>query len=220
MADETVKIEVADGRSITAIRTPATGGDSGWTWVYAPGAGSGIRDPFGVYASARLASQDFTTVRFQFPYAEEGKRAPNRNPTLELTWNKVIETFRADGVKMAVGGRSMGGRIASQVVAQGTEVDALTLLAYPLHPPNNPESLRDKHLPDVSVPTLFCSGTRDNFGTPDELREATAKVAGARLHLLDSADHGFSVLKASGRRRQDVWDEVIDVMVSWLGDFQ
>ena len=105
------------------------------------------------------------------------------------------------GVPVAIGGRSMGGRIASAVVASGVEVDALALFAYPLHPPGRPDQTRDGHLAAIGVPTLFCSGTRDAFATPEELNAAAAKVSAARFHIMEGADHGYSVLKSSGRSR-------------------
>ena len=118
---------------------------------------------------------------------------------------------------IAVGGRSMGGRIASQVVAQGVGVDALCLFAYPLHPPRTPTQRRDVHLPSVAAPTLFCSGTRDGFATPEELREAAALVPRSDVRLLDGADHGFAVLKSSGRTREDVWSDATGHFLDWLG---
>ena len=150
---------------------------------------------------------------------EAGKRRPDRTPVLEATWRAVIESVQQDGVRLAVGGRSMGGRIASQVVAAGTPADALALFAYPLRPPGNPEKMRDQHLPLIGVPTLFCSGTRDSFGRPDELRLAASKVPQATVHLLEGADHGFNVPKSSGRTREQVWDEAIDAMLDHLLSF-
>ena len=112
----------------------------------------------------------------------------------------------------------MGGRIASRIVAQGTQVDGLALFAYPLRPPSNPAQPRNAHFPDISVPTLFCSGTRDSSGTPEELRVAAANVPKATVGLLDGADHGFAVLKSSGRTREDVWREACGIMMSWLNE--
>ena len=163
-----------------------------------------------------LAERGTSSVRFQFPYMEAGRRGPDRPPVLESTWRSVIETFRHRAPRLVVAGRSMGGRIASQVVAQGEEVDALALFAYPLHPPNNPSQPRDAHLPEISVPTLFCSGTRDAFGTPDELRLAASKAPRSTLHLIEGADHGFGIRKSSGRSKQDVWAEAVEVFADWL----
>ncbi len=204
-----------DGRSVTALLSRAQIPDTGWTFIYAPGAGSNIDDPFGVYAASRLAQCGISTARFQFPYMEEKRRVPDRTPVLEATWRAAIETFRRTDSRLVAGGRSMGGRIASVVAAQGVPLDALALFAYPLHAPGRDE-WRDKHFPAVSQPVLFCSGTRDTFATPGELTEAVSKIKEARVHFLDGADHGFSVRKSSGRTRQDVWDETIETFIDWL----
>lgn len=214
MSDENYKITVS-GKTISAIKT-SPDGDARFTFVYAPGAGSNINDPFGDYLSSRLPAAGASLVRFQFPYMEAGKRAPDRPPLLEATWRAVIDTFRADSGKLVVGGRSMGGRIASQSAAQGTEVDAIALFAYPLNPPSNRAVFRDAHLPDITVPALFCSGTRDNFATPDDLTAVASKMPNASFHELDGADHGFAVLKRSGRVREDVWKEAADVFLDWF----
>ncbi|MBI5287963.1 MAG: dienelactone hydrolase family protein [Chloroflexi bacterium] len=215
MADKKLRITVAEHGAITAMRsTPSRPGP--WIFVYAPGAGSNIHDPFGAHAARALATRGITTVRFQFPYMEAGKKGPDRPPVLEAAWRAVIEAVRQPKKKLVVGGRSMGGRIASQVVAQGAAADALALFAYPLHPPGKPEQLRTEHLPKLKLPTLFVSGTNDAFGSPEELRAATKKVRGAKLHLLDGADHGFAVRRASGRTREDVYAEAVTALVDWL----
>ncbi len=218
MPDEKLTVAVSADRTVTALMTQPEGESSGWLFVYAPGAGSTVHDPFGAHASRRLAAEGFSSIRFQFPYTEEGRRRPDRTSLLEETWRRVIDAVRAPGLRLVVGGRSMGGRIASQVVAQGEEVDALALFAYPLRPPWRPEQLRDGHLADISVPTLFCSGTRDAFAAPEDLSAASSGVMTSSVHLLEGADHGFSVLKSSGRTRGDAWDEAIGAMLEWLRD--
>jgi predicted alpha/beta-hydrolase family hydrolase len=214
MAGNEMMIRVPGAGRVSAVRTVARA--ARWTFVYAPGAGSNISDPFGAYAARELARHGVTTVRFQFPYMEAGRRGPDRPSVLESTWRAAIEAARDRKTRLVAGGRSMGGRIASQVVAQGAAVDALALFAYPLHPPGKPEQARDAHLGGISVPVLFCSGTNDAFGSPDELRTAAKMVRRSRLHLLDGADHGFAVRKSSGRTREDVSDEAVAAMVEWL----
>ena len=220
MPSEQIAVPVSAERTVSAIRTEPEGTPSGWLFVYAPGAGSNINDPFGAYVADRLATEGFTVVRFQFPYMENGRRRPDRTPVLEETWCRVLDAVRSPGLRLAVGGRSMGGRIASHVVAQGVEVDALALFAYPLRPPGNPDRRRDGHLPDIPVPTLFCSGTRDDFATPEELQVAASIVPRANVHLLDGANHGFSVLKSSGKTRQNIWAEAVDSMLAWLAGLE
>ena len=204
-----------DDRSVTSVLSGAQGHDTSWTFIYAPGAGSNIDDPFGAYAASRLAERGISTARFQFPYMEEKRRAPDRSSVLEATWRAAIEAFRRPDGRLVAGGRSMGGRIASLVAAQGAPLDALALFAYPLHSSGRNE-WRDKHFHAISQSALFCSGTRDAFATPDELAEAVSKIKEIRLHFLDGADHGFSVRKSSGKTRQDIWDEAIETFVDWL----
>ena len=213
-ADRIRTIAVAPRVAVTARETAA--GAARWLFVYAPGAGSNIHDPFGAYAARVLAEQGIATVRFQFPYMEQGRRAPDRTDLLEATWRAVIDAVRLDDVRLVAGGRSMGGRIASQVVAQGVAVDALAIFSYQLHPPGRPEQLRDGHLAAIKAPALFCSGTNDAFAAPDELRAAAAKMRRARVHLLDAANHGFAVPKSSGRTRDDVYAAAIGAMIAWL----
>ena len=95
-------------------------------------------------------------------------------------------------------------------------MDALALFAYPLHSPGKPEAIRDAHLALITVPTLFCTGTRDTFATPEELRTSAAKMQRSQLHILEGADHSYVVLKSSDRTREDVWDEALQAMVDWL----
>ena len=213
MSDERFTIPLSDGRSITAIRTPAEEPLAGWHFVYAPGAGSNLNDPFGAYLCRQLAAKGVDAVRFQFEYMEAGKRRPDSPRVLEETWRRVIDAVRLQGLKLVVGGRSMGGRIASLVVAKGVAVDGLALFAYPLRPPWRSSQLRVEHLPDIATRTLFCSGTRDTFGTPDELTDAASRVPESSVHFLEGADHGFGTLKSSNRTREDVWGEAAAVLL-------
>ena len=213
---ETLRIQLPDDRSVTAVLSRAQGSDTGWTFIYAPGAGSNIDDPFGVYAASRLAERGISTARFQFPYMEEKRRAPDRTSVLEATWlscyRNVPPPRRQAGDWGQVHGRP---HRFTWWPRRAAPLDALALFAYPLHSPGRDE-WRDKHFPAISQPALFCSGTRDAFATPDELAEAVSKIKEARVHLLDGADHGFSVRKSSGKTRQDVWDEAIETFIDWL----
>ncbi len=214
--DERLTVEILDNGTVSAVRTEAEGAPNGWVFVYAPGAGARLNDGLGVYAAGRLSEAGIATVRFQFPYMEAGKRRPDRNDVLEATWTAVLAEVLHDGVRVVAGGRSMGGRIASQVAAKSDWIDALVLFAYPLHPPWNRSQRRDLHFPNIKIPTLFCSGTRDEFATPEELSIATDAVDGAVMKLLDGAEHGFNMLKRSGRTREQVWEEAVGEMIHWL----
>lgn len=215
MPEQKLKIEVEGSGKISAVRSEPTKRGK-WTFVYAPGAGSNINDPFGTYAARELMSRGITVVRFQFPYMEAGKSGPDRPVVLEATWRAVMDAVRDPRRKLLVGGRSMGGRIASQAVAQGAQADALALFAYPLHPPGNAAKMRTEHLPILKLPTLFVSGTSDAFGAPDEIKAAAKLVKGSKVHFLEGADHGFAAKKASGRTKDDVFGEAVEVFADWL----
>jgi len=219
MPEETLTIALPGGPTVSAVRTTA-GRKRGPVVAYAPGAGSNVHDLFGRFLAQRLAGQGVSTVRLQFPYMESRKRRPDPPPLLEATWRAAIEALRSEAAPLIVGGRSMGGRIASQVVAKGEAVDGLVLFAYPLHPPGQPEKRRDAHLPAIAVPTLFCSGTRDAFASPEELRAAAKKVRGSTVHLLEDGDHGFAVPKKSGRTKEDVWEEAAQALLDWMKDIR
>jgi hypothetical protein len=205
-----------DGRSVSALWSEAPRAD--WALVYAPGAGSNLNDPFGRYAAVALQRAGVSCLRFQFPYSEAGRSAPDRPPLLEATWRAAIAAARTLAPRLIAGGRSMGGRIASQVAAQAVAVEALALFAYPLHPPKRPDQRRDSHLAAVSVPLLFCSGDRDDFASRDELRQLAQALPNARLHVLAGADHGFNVLKSSGRGREDVWREAVEALLRFAAE--
>jgi predicted alpha/beta-hydrolase family hydrolase len=214
MKDEVLRVALEDSPDVEARRSGPK--RAAWTVVYAPGAGSNIHDPFGKYLSERLAAEKIECVRFQFPYMEERKKRPDRPAVLEATWHAVIDAIRRPRTKLCVGGRSMGGRIGSQVAATGVAVDAISLFAYPLHPPGKPERMRDAHFKDLDTPVLFCCGDRDAFGSVEETAALVKSMPQATHHVLAGADHGFSVRKSDGRTREDVWDEAVDTLVSWL----
>ncbi len=213
MTEQGFTVPVGEG-SISALRSePESEGRD--CFIYAAGAGSNLNDGFGKYLAERLVEAGISCVRFQFPYQEARKRRPDQPRVLEETWLNVIEAVKPNASRIIAGGRSMGGRYASMVAAKGAAVDALALFAYPLHPPGNPERPRDGHFPSICVPTFFCSGTRDSFGTPEESRSAAADVPKATLHFLEDADHGFAIPRSTGRTREDVWSEAVDAFLGW-----
>ena len=141
------------------------------------------------------------TLRFDFPYMREGRRAPDRAAVLveEYTAAFAEAQARADGLPVLAGGRSMGGRMASMAVAEGMPAAGLVFLAYPLHPPGRPERIRDEHLYGIRVPMLFVQGTRDAFAQPDLLAGVLERLgARAELVAIEGGDHGFKV--AGGQR--------------------
>lgn len=169
------------------------------TLVLAHGAGAPQTHPWMVAMAKAVAARGIAVVTFNFLYAENRRRAPDRNDVLEATWRAAIEAVRErhSAGKLLIGGKSMGGRIATQVAAQdGVDVDGIVLLGYPLHPPGKPEQLRTRHLPSVRAPMLFVQGSRDPFGGPDELAPfVKGLAAGTRLVAIDGGDHSLALPK-------------------------
>jgi uncharacterized protein len=164
--------------------------------VLAHGAGSGMRAPFMAGFAEGIGRAGVATLRFEFPYMQAGRRAPDRPPILLESWREAFAegVGRADGRPVFAGGKSMGGRIASMAAAEGMAAAGLVFLGYPLHPPGRPEKIRDAHLGDVPMPMLFLQGSRDTFARPDLLAGVIARL-GPRAHYVEVAggDHSFRV---------------------------
>ena len=168
-------------------------------------------------AAQALRGAGFGVVRFNFPYREKGSRRPDPMPQLKACIADVVSKVRqqVNPAKLIIGGRSMGGRAASMLAADGFDCDGLLLLAYPLHPAGKPEQLRDAHLGQIHVPVLCFNGTRDALCRRD-LMERTVEKLPWQMHWLEGADHSFHVLKSSGRTDDDVLKELVQVSADWL----
>ncbi len=185
--------------------------------VLAHGAGNDMDSDFMRALHAGLAGRACLVFRFNFLYKEAGRKLPDARPLLEKCFRAVADFARGRlpaGAKLALGGKSMGGRIASHLAASGYPAGALIFFGYPLHPPGKPEQLRDRHLDDIRCPMLFLSGTRDPFATRD-LLDLVVRRLGARatLHAIEGGDHSFRV---KGRPQQEVNAEALDVAAQWL----
>jgi len=164
--------------------------------VLAHGAGSGMRAPFMEGFAEEIGRLGIATLRFEFPYMQAGRRAPDRPPVLLDAWRGAFAEggSRAAGRRVFAGGKSMGGRIASMAAAEGMPAAGLVFLGYPLHPPGRPEKIRDAHLPDVPVPMLFLQGSRDAFARPDLLAGVLARLGPRAQHVeVAGGDHSFRV---------------------------
>ena len=192
------------------------------TLILAHGAGAPQSSAFMVDFARGLARRGCRAVTFNFPYTEQGRRLPDRAPVLEACFRDVIAAIRARGDLAAgplvIGGKSMGGRIASHLAAQGVEdLAGLVALGYPLHPPGRPERLRDGHLARIRPPMLIVQGARDAFGTPEELRPALAPLgATVTLHVVEGGDHSFKVPKRGPITQEEVFEGVQDEIVRWI----
>jgi uncharacterized protein len=226
MKTEQIRLDVSSSEHVTALayRAPSRG-HAGITLIMAHGAGADQTSSFMVRFASSLAARGIDIITFNFVYTEQRRRLPDRNDKLEHCYRTVIEAVRsgkfyddAGRRKLAIGGKSMGGRIASQVAAAGQEgVAGLVFLGYPLHPPGRPDKLRSKHLPDIRTPMLFVQGSRDAFGTPEELRAVLGGLGlAADVCVVEDGDHSFKVPKRSAMSQDQVYEFVLDEIVRWL----
>ncbi len=192
---------------------------AGVVFILAHGAGGHLGDPLLVDVAAALKALGHGVARFNFAYRDAGRRAPDRAPVLEATWRSVIaRVWRASPrATLVIGGKSMGGRMATHLAAQGAPLAGLLLLGYPLHPPKQLEKLRDAHLGDIRVPALFVQGTRDPLCDLKLMKRALKKMGErATLHVVVGGDHSLVVPKKSGRARADVIAEIAATIEGWL----
>jgi uncharacterized protein len=178
------------------------------TLILGHGAGAPQSHPFMIDMATRLSERGIDVVTFDFLYITRGKKLPDRNEILEATWHAAVSATRArNGLptdRLFIGGKSMGGRIASQVAATGSlRIAGLVLLGYPLHPPKKPQLRRDAHLPRIGVPILFVQGTRDVLGTAKELKVVAKKLPRASVHVVEGGDHSLALPRADGNNAQD-----------------
>lgn len=196
--------------------------------ILAHGAGAGQTSAFMVRAARDLAERGLTVATFDFPYITAGRKVPDRAPVLEDAWRSAIKAFLptigasplgingTSSLPLFIGGKSMGGRIASQVASQGDagKLSGLVFFGYPLHPPGKPEQRRDAHLPAISEPMLFIQGGRDPFGTGDEIRALVTRLQRATLHEIAGGDHSFKVPGGKGAQEPALVG-VFDTAAAW-----
>jgi len=191
--------------------------------VLGHGAGAGQHSGFMVEARRQLSARAIVVATFDFPYIAAGRKSPDKAPVLEQAWRAAIAAARADeafrSLPLFIGGKSMGGRIASHVAAQGVEgVSGLVFLGYPLHPPGRPQQRRDAHLPAIAQPMLFVQGSRDEFGTAGDLRELLPRLnPHAQLFEVADGDHSFKVrVKITGKKQDAVFTEIFDRVEAFI----
>jgi predicted alpha/beta-hydrolase family hydrolase len=183
-----------------AYQGPKRGADR--AVLLAHGAGADMHAAALTTVADALATAKIPSLRFNFPYKAAGRRGPDRPPVLEAAVRDAVQELAARAKvpvdRIVLGGRSMGGRIGSMVAAQDGAL-GVALLGYPLHPPGKADRLRVEHFAKLTMPVLFASGTRDAFGTPEELERYAKNITGrVTFHWIDTGDHGFKPLKSSG----------------------
>ncbi len=219
----TVTINERDG--VTALLYAAPKKErAGMTVILGHGAGANQMHPFMRLFASGLAARGFDAMTFNFVYMEQGRGVPDPKAKLESCYRAVIQAAqkhrKLKGNRVVIGGKSMGGRIASQVAASPESADniaALVFLGYPLHPPGRPDKLRDAHLPQITAPMLFVQGSRDAFGTTDELRATIKRLhLPATLYAIEGGDHSLKVPKSLGIPQEQVYASAMDMIVRWF----
>jgi predicted alpha/beta-hydrolase family hydrolase len=194
------------------------------TIVLAHGAGAGMDIPFMNFFATGLAGRGFRVVRFEYPYMASQrstgkKKPPDREPVLRATWLRVVEMLRRDSPdqrnsSLVIGGKSMGGRIAS-LIADEAGVQGLICLGYPFHPVGKPDRLRVEHLQTIKTPTLILQGERDPFGSREEVAEYNLSPA-ICIRWIQDGDHSFKPRKGSGRMERQNWEAALAEIGSFL----
>ncbi len=218
------RIRCAAGEDTSvAARLYQAGGPAPVWLALGHGAGAGHDSAFMVSYARALAALGIPTVTFNFPYIERGRRVPDPAAVLESCWKAVVVAVRERAgarTLLVAGGKSMGGRIASQVAADGAvakDLAGLLCLGYPLYPPGRPERPRTAHWPNLRLPALFVQGSRDPFASPDELRAALSAFGGApTVVIVDGGDHSFKVPRASGTPQAAVHAAIQSAVAEWV----
>ena len=203
----------------SAVFEPALASSNGALFVLAHGAGGHMADRGVLAGSVHLRRRGFHVVRFNFLYREKGSGRPDPMPRLKECIAAVASHARREVAPqtLILGGRSMGGRAASMLAADGFPCDGLLLLAYPLHPAGKPDELRDAHLAQIKVPVLCLNGTRDALCRRDLMERVVERLTDRwTMHWLEGADHSFHVLKSSGRSDEDVLGESAEACDTWV----
>jgi predicted alpha/beta-hydrolase family hydrolase len=227
MTPDTFQVAVDAEQSVTALHYPAGDPSADAALILGHGAGADHTSSFMVGFARAMAARGFDAVTFNFLYTERGRRLPDRAPVLEACYAAVVRETRtrvaAARSRLFIGGKSMGGRIATQLAASDPTlpIDGLVLLGYPLHPPGAPEKRRDAHLPGVRRPMLVVQGSRDTFGTPGELSPVLAPLSpAASLHVVEGGDHSFKVSRGGGTRQNEIDEEVRRTVAEWMCGFR
>ncbi|MCB1324775.1 MAG: dienelactone hydrolase family protein [Spirochaetales bacterium] len=215
---KTVRIKLSNGDSIASVlRSPPHFEKA---VVIANGAGAAMDHEFISYFHEALADSGYLSVKFNFPYQEHGRRAPDSKGRLEDCYLRVyaylVEQIGITPDAIVLGGKSMGGRIASQI-ANRTQIKKLVFLGYPLHAPGRPDRLKTAHLGAVRARMLFLQGDRDRLADIEKLRQTIATLPKARLVEFAGADHSFAVPKKSGIDPETLRQRMVNAMCKFIG---
>ena len=222
MRSDTRKILVDDRVVVSSVWAIPKRYDRNLALVIAHGAGNDMDNPFITYLHTNIADSGVLCVKFNFPYKEQGRRGPDPAPKLMRTWRAVIDELGSDSklsaARVILSGKSVGGCMASMVMAEDAGARGLIFFGYPLHPPNQTDKLRISHFENIACPMLFIQGTRDPLCDLDLLRQNVIDryPDQATLHIIEGGDHSFRVLKKMNRTEESVWRETVTVSVRWM----
>jgi predicted alpha/beta-hydrolase family hydrolase len=228
-ATEKLTVSVNEKESVTALHYAAANKTrAGLTALLSHGAGASQDSGFMRMFAIGLASRGLDVMTFNFVYMEQGRSVPDHKHKLESCFRAVIDTVvmhrKLKQNRLVIGGKSMGGRIASQVAAAAAQekepladqIDGLLFLGYPLHPPGNPAKLRVEHLEQIRKPMLFVQGTRDALGTPEEIQPFIKNLhPPATIHTIEGGDHSFKAPKKFGLSQEEIYETALDEIVRW-----
>jgi hypothetical protein len=214
-----VKISVAEAGAVSGLLALPANPQA--CFVFAHGAGAGMTHPFMAALATGLAQRGVATLRFQFPYMEQGSKRPDSPKVAQAAIRAAVQAAaqRLPGLPLFAGGKSFGGRMTTQAQAADplAQVRGIVLVGFPLHAAGKPGDERAAHLAAVKLPMLFLQGTRDTLADLDLIRKVTAKLGDrVTLHIVDGADHSFHVLARSGRNDDEVREELLDAMAGWM----
>ena len=192
--------------------------DSVAALVLAHGAGAGQKSAWMVKAARALADRGISCATFDFPYITAGRKVPDKAPVLEAHWRAMLDEAKAafGALPLFIGGKSMGGRIASHIAAEGVDdVRGLVFFGYPLHPPGQPGKRRDAHLPRIDQPMLFIQGSADTFGNEAEMQALVPALQRGTLHVVGGGDHSLKV-KGGAKAVEAAFESAIDTAATWI----
>lgn len=189
--------------------------------IIAHGAGHDMDSEFISFLHQQVAEHDILTVKFNFPYKQQGKKAPDSPKMLKATWHAVIADVLANSQcstkQLFLSGKSMGGRYASMIADEYNDLGGLIFFGYPLHAPGNADKPRFEHFPGLDCPLLFFQGTRDSLCKLEVLEPLLSKLTPEpTLHIIEAGDHSFKVLKKLNRSESEVLTEVVDTSANWI----
>jgi uncharacterized protein len=219
---EELAIRLEAGAATTALVYEPSASDTAGALILGHGAGAGQRSAFMIEFAQSLAALGIQTTTFNFPYTEARRKLPDRRPVLDACYRSVIAAVhaRAPERRLFIGGKSMGGRIATHVVAADPTlpVAGLVLLGYPLHPPGKPDERRDVHLPDIQQPVLIVQGSKDTFGVPGEFSLVLDRMSPRPvMHVIEHGDHSFKVSRV-GARQSAIHADIQHTIATWIVD--